>query len=173
MNEEKIIEPGYHEINEDIDHIVEEGNMAIQTIASHTVMTYKSFKKRERLGLILCLALSTCIFFLLIMNLTNSALHIDTMPECFFSETDKYEKATHDDGSFCMPVGRALKHFYCCKNNIHRFINQYNQPVSYVKESGFNIANIALSGVFILVILVIIFILVDRLVIIPYERRRN
>lgn len=172
MNEEKIIEPGYHEINEDIDNIVEEGNMAIQTLASHTVVTSKSFNKRARLGLILCLSLSVCIFFLLVMNLTDSVLHIHTTPECFFSETDKYEKNTHDDGSFCMPVGRELKHFYCCKNNVYRYVNRDGSSGYYINASGFDVANLALSSAFILFILVVIFILIDHVFIIPCERRR-
>lgn len=173
MNEEKIIEPGYHIINEDIDNIVEDGNMAIQTLAAHTVMISKSFNKRARLGLILCLTLSVCILFLLAMSLTNSALHIHTTPECFFSERDKYEKISHDDGSFCMPVGRELKHFYCCKNNVYRYVNQDGSSGYYPNANGFGIANLALSSVFIFVILVVMFILIDHVFIIPYERRMN
>jgi len=131
----------------------------------------KKKMKKSDIYYIICLGTCFSVFWILVMSITNSALHFHSVPKCFFSEIDKYEKSQHDDGSFCMPVGRDLKHFYCCKSNIYNYEGPDGNMHQYTEPVPFSIVNFAISGFFVVVMSVVLFVLIDNMI--KYHRNER
>lgn len=107
---------------------------------------------------------SFSVFVILVMSMAYTAINVNNNnPQCHFSETNIHSDESKNNGDFCISVTKENTMFYCCKGNFHWCLKPECKSRMLINDEAFSIANLTISGIFVIAVLVVMMIIGDHM----------